>query len=451
MNNQADICKFTDSGAGTLIRRGNKVNVVEHISQFENIQDLKSILMRDREALDARATIDRYVQSLSKRPFKAYFDDGKESLAIVLPPQSSSFSIAHLSTFTVSKQGWLTNVSDNVFSRILSDFPRLMWTVKADDENLTWFFEKADGSLVKDGEVLFWSGLKGADEVRELMQAFSTDGRELFGDVNLESHLQRGARAAMSGTASVGNALGGRSQQARAYSTQKKSVLSSNSLSANRPLRRPSISSTSRCHATVSTTNPNPPYGRKHASNTKPSKVALIGARGYTGKEMIKLISEHDYLDLRSVSSRELVGQKLDGYKRKELTYDNLTQEDVRRMASNQEVDVWILALPNGVSMPWVQSISEAGGAESLIVDLSADWRFSDDWTYGLPEIVDRAKIARATRISNPGCYATAAQLAILPLLPHIPEHQYPVVVGHVRTSVTHHCIIGILISRPRR
>lgn len=52
-----------------------------------------------------------------------------------------------------------------------------------------------------------------------------------------------------------------------------------------------------------------------------------------------------------------------------------------------------------------------------MIVDLSADYRFDDKWTYGLPELVDRAKIAQSRRISNPGCYATAAQIGIAPLL----------------------------------
>lgn len=67
-----------------------------------------------------------------------------------------------------------------------------------------------------------------------------------------------------------------------------------------------------------------------------------------------------------------------------------------------------------------MDAIDAVGRKESVIVDLSADYRFTENWTYGLPELVDRAIIAKATRISNPGCYATAAQLGIAPLLPHI-------------------------------
>lgn len=92
--------------------------------------------MRDREALDAAATVDRYVQYLGQRNFKAYFDEPMEALAIVLPPQEGA-SMAQLATFTITKAGWLTNVADNVFAALLRDNPKLVWTVKSDDENLT--------------------------------------------------------------------------------------------------------------------------------------------------------------------------------------------------------------------------------------------------------------------------------------------------------------------------
>ena len=106
------------------------------LSQFEDVETLKKVLVRDREALDATATIDRYVQHLGQREFKAYFDEPMEALAIVLPPQEGS-SMAQLATFTITRAGWLTNVADNVFAALLRDNPKLVWTVKSDDENLT--------------------------------------------------------------------------------------------------------------------------------------------------------------------------------------------------------------------------------------------------------------------------------------------------------------------------
>ena len=106
------------------------------LSQFEDVETLKKVLVRDREALDAVATVDRYVQHLGQRDFKAYFDEPMEALAIVFPPQEDS-SMAQLATFTITRAGWLTNVADNVFAAILRDNPKLVWTVKSDDENLT--------------------------------------------------------------------------------------------------------------------------------------------------------------------------------------------------------------------------------------------------------------------------------------------------------------------------
>lgn len=127
----ADLQKelFTDTGAGTLIRRGNKVHVNTKISQFENIEAFKQALVRDREALDAAATVDRYVQHLGQREFKAYFDEPMEALGIVLPPQDGA-RVAQLATFSITKSGWLTNVADNVFAAILRDNPKLVFTVR---------------------------------------------------------------------------------------------------------------------------------------------------------------------------------------------------------------------------------------------------------------------------------------------------------------------------------
>jgi N-acetyl-gamma-glutamyl-phosphate reductase / acetylglutamate kinase len=404
----ADLQKelFTDSGAGTLIRRGNKVHVNSKISDFPDLNKLKEVLVRDREGLDARAVVDRYVNGLQEQSFKAYCDEPMEALAIVMPP-SSETSIAHLATLTITRQGWLTNVADNIFASIRKDFARLMWTVKEDDENLTWFFDKADGSFSKNGEVLFWYGLETTNEVQELMVEFNKHGREMFGGINLESKLQKAARAA-AGIASRAASSAGLSQ-ARAYSTSTRPTITPKVLSTS--------SASSRTYAT--TTNPNPPLGAKNSSNDKPSRVAIIGARGYTGKALIDLVNNHPSLDLRHVSSRELAGQKLQGYTKRDITYETLSVEEVRQKAENGDVDCWVMALPNGVCKPFVDAIDQVA-KDQVIVDLSADYRFDSAWTYGLPELVDRSAIARATRISNPGCYATAAQLGIAPLLEHL-------------------------------
>jgi len=138
--------------------------------------------------------------------------------------------------------------------------------------------------------------------------------------------------------------------------------------------------------------------------------IGIVGARGHTGAELIKLIARHPSLDLAFVSSRELDGQRVadhvDEYAG-EVRYENLDAPAV----AEKRADAVILALPNGKAADYASAIS----SDSVIVDLSADYRFDDRWYYGLPELT-RAAYEGQKRISNPGCYATAMQLAIAPL-----------------------------------
>lgn len=142
--------------------------------------------------------------------------------------------------------------------------------------------------------------------------------------------------------------------------------------------------------------------------------VGIVGARGHTGAELIKLIARHPRLELAFVSSRELDGQKVGdhiaGFSG-ELRYENLGHEQVGAKGA----DAVILALPNGKAAELVAAI-DAQAPETVVVDLSADYRFNQDWYYGLPELT-RGDYAGQKRISNPGCYATAMQLVIAPLL----------------------------------
>ncbi|MET0716954.1 MAG: N-acetyl-gamma-glutamyl-phosphate reductase, partial [Pseudoxanthomonas sp.] len=94
-----------------------------------------------------------------------------------------------------------------------------------------------------------------------------------------------------------------------------------------------------------------------------------------------------------------------------ELQYENLSHEQV----AARGLDAVILALPNGKAGDIVAAL-DAQAPDTTIVDLSADYRFDERWYYGLPELT-RASYAGQNRISNPGCYATAMQLAIAPLL----------------------------------
>ena len=147
---------------------------------------------------------------------------------------------------------------------------------------------------------------------------------------------------------------------------------------------------------------------------TTRKSIGIVGARGHTGTELIRLVAAHPQLELAFVSSRELDGQPVadhvDAY-HGPLHYQSL---DAAAVAA-RGADVVVLALPNGKAAPFVEAI-DAAGPDTLVVDLSADYRFDPGWHYGLPEIT-RGRYAGQKRISNPGCYATAMQLAIWPML----------------------------------
>ncbi len=148
--------------------------------------------------------------------------------------------------------------------------------------------------------------------------------------------------------------------------------------------------------------------------NVKTFTLGIVGARGHTGAELIKLVAAHPNLQLAFVSSRERAGQRLADHHPEitgEVQYENLDADAV----AAKGVDAVILALPNGLAAPFVAAL-ESARPDTVIVDLSADYRFEGSWYYGLPELT-RTRYNGEKRISNPGCYATAMQLAIHPLL----------------------------------
>jgi len=141
--------------------------------------------------------------------------------------------------------------------------------------------------------------------------------------------------------------------------------------------------------------------------------VGIVGARGHVGAELIRLIARHPSLQLAFVSSRELDGERVHDHVAEfagELRYENL---DAAAVAA-KKADAVVLALPNGKAAAYVEAIGTQS-SQSIILDLSADYRFDPAWYYGLPELT-RKHYAGQRRISNPGCYATAMQLAIAPL-----------------------------------
>jgi N-acetyl-gamma-glutamyl-phosphate reductase len=142
-------------------------------------------------------------------------------------------------------------------------------------------------------------------------------------------------------------------------------------------------------------------------------RIGLVGARGHVGAELIRLLATHPGFELGFVSSRELDGQRVAERVPQfasELRYRNIAHEAL----GDERVDAYVLAMPNGKAEQCIAAI-DAGNPDAVVIDLSADYRFDDAWYYGLPELT-RSGYSGQRRISNPGCYATAMQLAIAPM-----------------------------------
>lgn len=135
-------------------------------------------------------------------------------------------------------------------------------------------------------------------------------------------------------------------------------------------------------------------------------RVGIVGARGHTGSELLRILGGHPDVEVVFASSRQSAGEPV-GYGT-DLVFEDVSPGEL----AVREIDVAFLALPDGASAAYVDAL----GADTVIVDISADHRFDDDWSYGLPELF-RDKIAGHQRIANPGCYATAMQLALAPLV----------------------------------
>jgi N-acetyl-gamma-glutamyl-phosphate reductase len=167
----------------------------------------------------------------------------------------------------------------------------------------------------------------------------------------------------------------------------------------------------------------------------KSKKVAIVGASGYSGEELVKRILHHPHVELVAVTSRQNAGQTLAQVfpkfashpRSKELRFSEPNIDLLARQA-----DVVFLALPHGVAAEYAIPLLQAG---CTVIDLSADFRlksaavykefYAHDHpapellakaVYGLPE-VHREAIKESTLIASPGCYPTSILLPLIPLL----------------------------------
>jgi N-acetyl-gamma-glutamyl-phosphate reductase len=160
-------------------------------------------------------------------------------------------------------------------------------------------------------------------------------------------------------------------------------------------------------------------------------KVGVVGGTGYTGVELLRLLAGHREVEVVAITSRAEAGVRVaDYFPSLRVRYDLAFSDPAT--APLKDCDCVFFATPNGVAMSQARALLDAG---ARIVDFSADFRLKDRATwekwykvshaspelfeeavYGLPEI-NRERIRKARLVANPGCYATAVQLAMLPLV----------------------------------
>ncbi len=159
------------------------------------------------------------------------------------------------------------------------------------------------------------------------------------------------------------------------------------------------------------------------SDNLEKYSVSIIGASGYSGAELTRLLLNHPQVEIQELYAFTQAGKTAS-----EL-YPSLSCNKVYKpYKGEQESDIYFLALPHGEALQLVPSLLDAG---KRVIDLSGDFRLKSPLeherfynqpksseavlTYGMPELF-RDKIAQAKSISNPGCYATSITLGIAPL-----------------------------------
>jgi N-acetyl-gamma-glutamyl-phosphate reductase len=141
-------------------------------------------------------------------------------------------------------------------------------------------------------------------------------------------------------------------------------------------------------------------------------KAGIIGAAGYTGGELIRILLHHPNISIEFCYSRSQYGKLIsdihtDLFGETDLVFTNEIQPTL---------DVLFLCLPHGETKPFLEKNNFSPTIK--IIDLSNDFRLKKDaenFIYGLPEL-NKIEIKQAKHIANPGCFATAIQLALLPL-----------------------------------
>ncbi|HMK45062.1 MAG TPA: N-acetyl-gamma-glutamyl-phosphate reductase [Methanocella sp.] len=156
-------------------------------------------------------------------------------------------------------------------------------------------------------------------------------------------------------------------------------------------------------------------------------KIGIVGGTGYTGGELLRLLSVHPQAEITVVTSRNQAGRPVDRVHPNLKSLINLTFEDLDPSKISERCDLAFTAVPHGAAM---SIVPELVSHDIRVIDLSADYRLPAkkfeqvygkkhmdprDTVYGLPEL--HPEVKDSTLIGNPGCYPTGANLACAPLV----------------------------------
>jgi N-acetyl-gamma-glutamyl-phosphate reductase len=173
-------------------------------------------------------------------------------------------------------------------------------------------------------------------------------------------------------------------------------------------------------------------------------KIGVVGASGYAGGELLRLLSVHPNFKIAFVSAHSNAGELITSL------HPHLTQFQGQSFSAVSigdlnKCDLVFTALPHGESAKLISQLDE----QVKIVDLGADYRLTDkaqwekyyggsyagSWTYGLPELTNHDLIAKSRQVSNPGCYATAIALSIAPAINQVDSEDIVVVAASGTTG----------------
>lgn len=182
----------------------------------------------------------------------------------------------------------------------------------------------------------------------------------------------------------------------------------------------------------------------------------MVGASGYAGGELLRLLSNHPKFKLSYIAAGSNAGEPITNLHPQLTNFTGRNFEETE-IAKINNSDLVFIALPHGESAKLISQIDP----KVKVVDLGADFRLIDSkkwekyyggkhagsWVYALPELVDHKLISSANKVANPGCYATAIALSIAPALSLINAEDIVVVAASGTTGAGRSAKVNLLGS----